>query len=1004
MNQFLKVLKTKKSIFLILCLVLYNSIFNTYTGKKIIHHFFPKFSTGSIQFELEKFSLLHGFVFHKIELKSGDDFNKEIFFKAERLSISYSIPSLFIGKISLNDVSLTEPFINLFQKNGKWNYETIFISSKKEEEPKKESEPLNEIYTFFPIYLDVNFFVDKLNFKFESEKGPNYKKFFLNDFSVFLYLKTYRKNRYPMNLEILNALQNFEFKLNPKNKISIDSADNLAKLNTELRLFLEIYLNREKYPVFNSRMDFGSESIPIRLKKGNIQPFNLELGYDLKYSPLEDYLDLKDFHFHFSKNKFIQAKGFIKKLLENDPEVDFEITDSFINLDYIERITDTVPIIPPMNMSGFLELKPIKAKGSFSNLEILANVLAKKIEIDVAGKHHSIPIFNLDTFTSLNLLSKNEPTETNPIPILKFTELKNLELIYNGISLNGKGIIDPDKNINLKLKLQNLVLDKFSKEVQGNAKLDIIALGNQLSNFNLDINAYINQFRYKLGRAISGFNFIGFNFRTNIDLKKNLSLEEIKTKKVNLYLENENKSRAVDLQTDLDLINKDSFKLIVKNLNLNAIMTNLIPTLPISFRKTISNLRAGLGDDLSLQGELELHSKKREKEIQVNLKAKLPALEMNDLSLDLLIKLFADEEETIQIDKLNLFAYDKKLKTSLKGYLNKPKKPNLPFGEYTANLDGNMSIESEQKRKILRGIDFIGDIDINFKVEDRFIKGMILSKDSSIFYKVPNCKEESCNEYEVNHIQLKIPFLHDLLDKTTEELISGNKKNYIKTYGQKEEPNIIIKEIRGTHPRFPDKKMDLVKYTNGESGLSGRIDYIENYLTLENLKIHTLNGVISGKNILFNIGNSNPEEMEYEGVIQVRDIDLRELLTEEARKKISDGKLKIDLNFSGRNLLEPLSNSRIFFSTYYLGDDFGKSAIRMINQDNIITDTVTRLYKVDRIEIELNKGLIYAVIKFKKQLVGLLSLDNDQISQERIPLANFMQSARKEIDSYNNIK
>lgn len=168
------------------------------------------------------------------------------------------------------------------------------------------------------------------------------------------------------------------------------------------------------------------------------------------------------------------------------------------------------------------------------------------------------------------------------------------------------------------------------------------------------------------------------------------------------------------------------------------------------------------------------------------------------------------------------------------------------------------------------------------------------------------------------------------------------------------------------------------------------------------MKIHSMNGLIYGKDILFNIGNGDPEKIEYTAVLQVRDIDLAELLPKDRRKKIDDGKIKLDLNIAGQNLTDPIANLELFFSTFYIGEDFGKSAIRIVSPSNVITDTIINSYRVDKIEVELTKGLVYAVIKFKKSIFNsmIFQVENDMISQERIPLASFLKQTEKELSTY----
>jgi hypothetical protein len=101
-------------------------------------------------------------------------------------------------------------------------------------------------------------------------------------------------------------------------------------------------------------------------------------------------------------------------------------------------------------------------------------------------------------------------------------------------------------------------------------------------------------------------------------------------------------------------------------------------------------------------------------------------------------------------------------------------------------------------------------------------------------------------------------------------------------------------------------------------------------------------------------------------------------------------------------LNDPIANLELFFSTFYIGEDFGKSAIRIVSPANWMTDGIINSYRVDKIEVELTKGLVYAVIKFQKSVFNTLvfNVEDDKISQERIPLASFLKQTQKELATY----
>ena len=1002
---FLKsLLRRKLVLFLLVMVVLYKLVFNSFTGEFLIKKGFNSASTGSISLDVKRFSLFYGIIINDILISSGEDFDKKAILKLDRLALTYNLPLLFIGRLKLSEISLTKPEIHLWQRNGKWNVETLFPpSEEKEEEKEEETEPSTELSLPVPVSAYLNFFIHDLKLEIEAEKGEKYFYGFLDNFSFYFLLNTKRFSTLPYSVKAISIIEELTIQLNPTNPIQITARDNTASIQTDLNLSLLLQNdNSGKVPVLNSSLNIGSEHIPIKMKKGNVSPFHFEVSYDLLYKPEEDKVDLKHFLIEFAQNKLLEAKGELVDVTKENPEVHFEVTESKIDLDDIERVTDSIPIIPVMNLHGIFSLKPLSINGKLNELKVDSGIHGKNIVVEILGAIHNLPVLDFDLDAILDLQTTEVSSDNNILPILKKLNIQNLEGQYNGIVMKIKGEVSPKEKVDLNLDLDKVVIEKFVPDLEGRAHLYIKILGDKLSYLNIDLKSELRGLRYKLGRGISGVNRVELALKTAVDLKKDFQLETLKIEPLSLKVKNENNELAANIDSTLDIDMRNGIIAKLNKLKILANMTHLIPTMPVALRGTIAGLRNSLGNQLSLSGTALYEEDIKRKKINLGLNANLPALELTDLSISSLVEIAKDEKETLTIDNITLSAFENKFKGLFKGNFYKPRTAHPPLGEYAGELNGNLTLESDTFRYVLKGMSFKGDLDIDVNVKDNLIKGALRSKDSSIVYKTATCPGKGCQVYEVNGLQMDIPFLHDLHDKTTEELIDGNKTNFVKTYGQDSPSNITIKTVTGTHPALENAKLDFVKGVGDNPGFSARIDYTENYLTIDNMKIHSMNGLIYGKDILFNIGNGDPEKIEYTAVLQVRDIDLAELLPKDRRKKIDDGKIKLDLNIAGQNLTDPIANLELFFSTFYIGEDFGKSAIRIVSPSNVITDTIINSYRVDKIEVELTKGLVYAVIKFKKSIFNsmIFQVENDMISQERIPLASFLKQTEKELSTY----
>jgi hypothetical protein len=165
--------KRKLVRFFIILLVLYKLVFNAYTGEFLIKKGFSSASTGSISLNVKRFSLFFGIIINDIFISSGEDFEKKPVLKLERLALTYNLPLIFTGRLKLTEISLTKPELYMWQKNGKWNVETLFVSSEeKKEEEKKEEETSssNELSLPIPVSAYLNFFIHDLKIEMEAKK------------------------------------------------------------------------------------------------------------------------------------------------------------------------------------------------------------------------------------------------------------------------------------------------------------------------------------------------------------------------------------------------------------------------------------------------------------------------------------------------------------------------------------------------------------------------------------------------------------------------------------------------------------------------------------------------------------------------------------------------------------------------------------------------------------------------------------------------------------------
>ncbi|MCB1190274.1 MAG: hypothetical protein H7A23_13170 [Leptospiraceae bacterium] len=1004
----LNTIKKKKVIFFIILILFYKLLFNSFSGEFIVNKSLNSFSNGKFKSSVKQFSLFYGFILEDIEFLSGSDFNNKPFLTTKRLAITYNIPLLFIGKIKVSEISLTKPKVYLYQKAGKWNVETLFPSSgeKEKEKEKEKSEPMDEISLPLPISTYLNMFIEDLCVYVYGEEGEKYFYSKLEGLNFQAFLETNRFRNIPFSSKLLSVIDKFYIKLNPESELKIELADTSNSLNTDFRLTYILIRDATVSPSrFYSKLDVGNELIPVKVKNKVAAPFGVQILYDLIYTPETDILSLNQFTVSLSDVKWLNFKGNIFKATQNDRNIDMQIHESEILLEPLSKILATVPILPPVSMGGKIQLAPITFLGNLNDVLVKGNLKGDKIRVTWAGKTHSIPIFRFDFESKLNLLTEEKPSEANLIPMLKYIKINEFMVQYGNIVAKLNGIISPKDKIDVKIILNKLNIQQFVSDLTGILSVKVDATGTTLSYLDIDLEATIDGFRYKIGRATSGINNLKILLETKLDLSKNFSVESFELEPLEIVVKNENNEIAAKLQTLFDLDILDHMLIKVRKLELSTNLTKIIPTLPSSYRRTISGLRSALGNELALYGSVDFNNKGGKKDLDIDLDISLPALELkgsNLLKLNAYTLMENDAKKTFKIEKFIISAYEKKLYGEFKGEFYESKAAVAPFGSYTGKANGYLSLESNVPRYILEGVTFQGDLDLNIDIKDFIITGKLFTKDSDIVYTSPNCTKEKCSKYEIIDLVMDIPFLHDLGLKDSKNLLKGNKQSYVESYGNESPSNFKIGKVIGNHPSVKGAKLEFVKPSGRFPGISARIDYTENFLSIDEMRIFCLDGVIYGKDLMFNVGDGDLDEMQYSGFLQIRDIDLKQLMPQEMAKKIDDGKIKADVNVSGQNLKDPLDYTDLYFSIFQIGKDFGKSAINIVSPQNRLTDLIIQSYNVDRVEVKLLNGLVYAYIKFHKTILNTLvfGIEDDKISQERIPISGFLDRAESEISTY----
>lgn len=949
----------------------------------------------------KRFSLFFGIEIEGFQFFPGGEFSNSALFSAQRIALFWNVPALLVGKIKISEIGLSNAEIRLEERNGISNLSKI-ITPKPKSEPETESPPLEQINTYLPLQISTYLNIENLTV-FVTSDTSELQNLTLQDLSLELNLVSNRFTSIPLNLDIVDQLDYFSLALNKQRPIPINLVTNKIRWNQTIPLMVNLEWDRTVKPeLFLFTSNFGHDNILLEVKNKPVE-IGARFFSDINFKPEADLIEIKNIFLKIMGSSWIRVQGQIKDLSKDSRSLEVKIIESNILLSPLQKVINQLEgVLPDIKVGGELSLFGTELTGNWSNVQ--TKVLAKGSNVIFAlgkTKSHTIGLLNLNIESELNLDSKKEKTKEIPFPILYSAKINPLELNYNGAQIFLSGNYSQGSGVDLTLNLDKLDLGSYVNTLNGKLKSELIVKGEDLSNLLLNLKSQIDNFRYTLERSRSPFSSLSLNTNLNIIFEENFKPKRIDIGDLSLDQKTTAQNRAISLGGKGSVLFGDTLDLYFNPIKLDLRTSNLLLVLPLVLKEKVAPLQNLLGESPSLNLNVEAKISSLEKKILTSLNAKLPGIELNDLIVKSEILISGAQNDIIQLKKFNLEAFQKILKINASANLKKSNLQSPPLGPYIGVAELGLNLNSSEKKYLLKGISFKGAFGLNLNIKDYDILGSLKSEASVVSYTNSKCPGDNCKVFLIDGINSNVPIEHSLNHKQNESMIVGDKSIFLKTYGRELPPNISINQVIGTHPNIPDLPFEYIKKQKDGPGFIANIQYKENFLNIEGLRAYSLDGLVSGKNILVNLGSMSPKEMELRGNILVRDIDLKQLMAPKVRDKIDDGKIKADLNISLRDFSEPIANLDLFFSIFQIGKDFGKSALNVISQQNFLIDRIADSYSINKIEISLSKGLVYADVFFRRSLLSLfINLEDSKISQQRMPLANFLKRAQNEIETY----
>lgn len=973
-------------------ITIYLAIFNRFTAQKILDGYIPKFLPKNlhIQAKFTKFSLLYGISLKDIRIEESE----EALFTAEKISLLWNLPALFIGQVSIRELSLENPRIYVVKKDGITNWEKALGSSEKKEEPPPDSsdQPLESLNTFIPISIYYKIKINSLSFSFQDYDSNIFLN--TNQWDFYSYLNTKYFSKLPLSLQGIDVVKSFGFLLNPNHPIELEY--NTNNFSIKDNLFITLILEKEeesKGGGFLSKAKIGAENLQVNLRKKQSQLLSTILGWDFMYFPQKEYLALNGLYWDYQGENWLFGQGKMEKDNFGRLNYQFKLEPKDWNLKNLNTILSTLPFTQ-FRLGGKFSIQEVSVMGTDSNVSYTIDLAGSGIQYNPNyGKSFKLNSISLQLGGEIDPTNSALPTKEVPLPILKRLNIKNIMIDYDGAVAKLRG--DYDKSIQLWIELPGIPLENFIKDLYGKLQGEVNLQGENLANLGIDLNLSLQNLRFRLDRSLSGYS--NHNLKSNLLLKFKgpLELNQIQLDTLKLETRNQRGRNALNLETKLSFSLLPEKILNLEKCQIQANTTNWIPIVPLAIRNPILSL-----ENISKTIIIHLNGKANLSETiySFQLFTKLPDIGLNDIKGGFEI---AKYNNGWNLKNLYLSSFDGVFNLESNGKLIESKDSISPIPGFNPDIKISLNLKSDHPKQLNPNINYRGNLRLNSKLQSSHLTGDLVMENIRMFLQRGTCPGSDCKLFLIENLNADIPISHNFNKSIEYSLLDGDKSRFIKTYGRLPRDNFTIQQIIGSHPSLENTAFAYVKGAGSYPGLSAKVGYQENYFFMDGLKLSLLDGVVYGKDILFHVADGSPKNMEFMGSIQVRDIDLKQLMSPATRKIVDDGKIKLDLNVSLRDFTEPIANLNLYFSIFQIGRDFGKSVLNILSTKGALMNYITDSYAVDKVDIELSKGLVYAEVKFKPSLLSMIvSIEDSRITQSRMPLMNFVKRAEDEISTY----
>lgn len=993
-----KILKYKLAVIAVAVVIAYNFVMRPSFLEPIVKKQFEKLTYGKIDLKIRQASLFRGFSFSDVVVHPPPGFKETPILRAREINVLYNVYGFFRGKFGVNEIALKDAEIFIDKKNNIMSVQALMKPSKpKEKEPekvKKESSPV--ISWFFDVEIFARIVVENFNFTLDgldrSNKSPQYAH--LKNFTFNFSLLTRDFSRVDTSdpaglVGLLNALV---IELNPQKTIDLAFESPQARLRSKLDFsWLLFYDGLSRKPEFLSRMHIGQDKFPVALGARPAQNLSFLLDHVIEYDAKADSLKIDGFNVKLLGDTILALTGSGSKILKKDRSVHIETGASKLNLSNVYNLAAALTGNRLPAYSGFFSIKPTQVTIAGNTISDQGGISLKNVTARTASLALSIPTLELDHKAVIENGRK-------PLPV-KMADVK-LRSNFNGAPLSFDAQLAENQKTDVNFSLRGLNVAPFARgNATGTISTVFTAAGPSPQDLALALRVFSPQLYYFVSRGKSGINRIDFNMRGSVKSSEDFKQNAIHLTTLSFSDKDKEYAPAVDLKSRVSVDKARGIKVDYKLDALTVTFKNLLNSMPVGLQEQFGSfLKAvDIGRTVRADGETSVEIAGAEKAINHTTHIAFPDIKVDDIDITARVRLTPG---VTHLDNFSVIGLRKALAIDASGTLKQQydwvedAKTGKKVRALVSVPDMRFKVQlaKDDETEILTDTFLVGSFLLAGAAQGNFVDGKIEIKDFSFRNKKARLRKAN----------LLFPFRHDLKLRKSLNLLAGNKERIIKNYNFNRAYNFTIEKIEIPNPNAKGEWLPIIYPRGTYPAVGGSMEYKDNVFVMPVLQMYTLNGLVTISDTLFNLGRLRPSEMEYSTTIQIKDIDLKQLMVKEKADTISDGKLRIDILFTGNRLDKPIANVSGYLSVFYIGPEFAEMVMRAANPkaSNFISTVASSAATPKRIDIDVKEGFVYTYIPMNVGILGNTLFAPKEIKNARINIPEFFQRISNEASIY----